>query len=130
MPNTNVWLIYDGQCPICNGTANALKIKAAAGTLVLINAREPHPILEELKQANMNIDEGMVVKMNDVLYHGADAQYMLAMIGTNEDWFNRLNVIIFSHKTIAKIIYPILKQIRNLVLKVKGISKINNLGNP
>jgi predicted DCC family thiol-disulfide oxidoreductase YuxK len=120
--------VYDGRCPICNGTANALKIKAAFGDLILVNAREPHPIMDELKLANMNIDEGMVVKMNDVLYHGADAQYILAMIGTNEDWFNRLNVILFSNKMVAKLIYPILKQIRNLVLKVKGISKINNLG--
>lgn len=129
MSKTNVWLVYDGQCPICNGTANALKIKAAVGDLILVNAREPHSIMDELKLANMNIDEGMVVKMNDVLYHGADAQYILAMIGTNEDWFNRLNVIIFSNKMTAKLIYPILKQIRNLILKVKGISKINNLGN-
>lgn len=129
MAKTSVWLVYDGQCPICNGTANALKIKAAVGNLILVNAREPHPIMDELKLANMNIDEGMVVKVNDVLYHGADAQYILAMIGTDEDWFNRLNVILFSNKMVAKLIYPILKQIRNLVLKIKGISKINNLGN-
>lgn len=48
--------------------------------------------MQEITQAGLNIDEGMVVKMNNTLYHGADAQHVLAMIGTNQDWFNRINV--------------------------------------
>jgi predicted DCC family thiol-disulfide oxidoreductase YuxK len=128
-PN-KVWLVYDGECPICRPTANALKIRAAVGELILVNARNPHPIMLELKQAHLNIDDGMVVKINNTLYHGADAQHILAMIGTNQDWFNRTNVWLFRSKFRAKLLYPIMRNLRFLVLKLKGISKINNLGNP
>ena len=122
-----VWLVYDGECPICRPSANALKIKEAAGTLHLVNARESHPILEEIKKAGLNLDDGMVVKMNGTLYHGSDAQHILAMIGTNVDWFNRMNVLLFHSKFIATLVYPILRFIRNIVLKINGTQKLNNL---
>jgi len=125
-----VWLVYDGECPICRPTANALKIRAAVGELILVNARTAHPIMQELKEAGLNIDDGMVVKINNALYHGAEAQHVLAMIGTNQDWFNRINVWLFRSKLTAKLIYPIMRSIRLAVLKMKGISKINNLGKP
>lgn len=127
MEQNKVWLVYDGECPICRPTANALKIRAAAGELILVNARKPHPIMQELKEAGINIDDGMVVKFNNTLYHGEDAQHVLAMIGTDQDWFNRLNVWLFRSKLSAKLIYPIMRSIRTMVLKIKGISKINNL---
>lgn len=56
MTKSKVWLVYDGECLICRPTANALKIRAAVGELLLVNARSPHPIMEELKKAQMNID--------------------------------------------------------------------------
>lgn len=130
MDQSKVWLVYDGECPICRPTANALKIRAAVGELILVNAREPHPILSEIKQAGFNLDEGMVIKINNTLYYGADAQHMLALIGTDQDWFNRFNVWIFRSKPIAKIIYPIMVKIRLAILRLKGISKINNLEKP
>ena len=122
-----VWLVYDGECPICRPTANAIKIKNAVGTLHLVNARETHPILEQIKKAGVNLDDGMVVKFQDTLYHGVEAQHILALIGTNSDWFNRLNVCLFRSKFIAKFIYPILKLIRSILLKFNSISKLNNL---
>ena len=130
MNQSKVWLVYDGECPICRPTANALKIRAAVGELILVNARNPHPIMQELKQAGLNIDDGMVVKINNTLYHGAEAQHVLAMIGTNQDWFNRINVWLFRSRLTAKLIYPVMRSIRLAVLKMKRISKINNLGKP
>lgn len=125
-----VWLIYDGDCPICRPTANALKIRAAVGTLHLVNARKPHPILKELVKADLDLDEGMVVKFKNTLYHGADAQHVLAMIGTDSDWFNRMNVWLFRSKMTAKLIYPILKTVRNMMLKMNSIARLNNLNQP
>lgn len=129
MRQNRVWLVYDGECPICRPMANALKIRAAVGELILVNARNPHPIMQEIKKAGLNIDDGMVVKIDNVLYHGAEAQHVLAMIGTSQDWFNRLNVWLFSSKIIARVIYPVMRSMRLAVFKIKGISRINNLDN-
>lgn len=128
MNENTVWLIYDRECPICKPSANALKIQAAVGELVLVNARHPHPILSEIKQAGLNIDKGMVIKINNAFYQGAKAQHVLAMIGTSQDWFNRTNVYLFRSKWMAEILYPLMRSIRFILLKIKGITKLN-LGN-
>lgn len=122
-----VWLVYDGECPICRPTANALKIRAAVGKLHLVNAREPHPIMKEIKKAGFDIDRGMVVKIDNTLYHGADAQNILALIGTKSDLFNRINVLLFSSKISANIFYPFFRMIRNFLLWYKNIPKVDNL---
>ena len=48
-----VWLVYDGEYPICRPSANALKIKEAAGTLHLVNARESHPIFRRNQESRV-----------------------------------------------------------------------------
>lgn len=123
----HLWLVYDAECPLCSATARALKIRSAVGNLHIINAREPSPIVTEINRAGISLDEGIVVKFNDTLYHGADAQHLLAMVGSDHDWFNRINVFLFRHKFVAKLLYPICKLMRNLLLMMRGKSAINNL---
>lgn len=123
-----VWFIYDGKCPICNGAANAFMIKKALGNLNLIDARtqKNHPIMIEIKNLGLNIDEGMAIKFQNIIYHGADALHIMALIGTNSNFFNKLNCFLFRSKFLSKLCYPSLKSIRNLVLYSKGIKKINH----
>lgn len=122
-----IWLVYDGECPLCSATAKAIKIRQSVGSLHIINARESHPILQEIQAAKLNLDEGMVVKYNGVLYHGADAQHILALIGSDNDWLNRMNVLIFRNPLRAKLIYPFLRMMRNLLLRIRQTDKLNNL---
>ncbi len=129
MNNQAIYLIYDGECPLCSTSAKALKIRKAVGTLHLINARENHPIMQEINLAHLDIDKGMVVKFNDILYHGADAQYFLAMIGSDSDFFNRINVWLFQSKTLAHLLYPIFRMVRNILLWFNKTPKVNNLDN-
>lgn len=78
----SVLLIYDGSCPMCTAFGKAIKIREAVGSLHIINGREQHPIIEEINQKGFNLDEGIVLKFNDTLYHGSDALHMLAMLST------------------------------------------------
>ncbi len=129
---SDVWFVYDGHCPVCNIAANGLRIKKAVGKLNLIDARtnKNHPVLLEINQKNLDLDKGMVIKFNDILYHGPDALYIMALLGTNRGWFNRMNYLLFRSKFFAKLCYPLMKLIRNLALKIKGFDKINNLERP
>lgn len=122
-----VWLVYDGECPICKPAANAFKIRQAVGKLVLVNARENHPIMAELKERALSIDEGMVLKFNNQFYHGADALNVCALIGTNSNMFNKLNVIMFRSKTLAGLFYPVFKLVRKIGISAKGVGNVNNL---
>lgn len=123
-----ILLVYDGACPMCTAFSKTVRIRQAVGNLQLINARESHPILKEIKDKKLNLDEGIVLKYNGILYFGADALNMLALLGTENYWFNRLNAFLFRSKYIAKLLYPFLRSIRNGLLWYNGKSKINNLG--
>lgn len=126
----DVYFVYDGDCPLCSSAAMAFRIRDAVGTLRLINAREDqhHPVVREINARRLNLDDGMVIKFHDTCYHGADALNVMAMIGTDRGWFNRLNVLLFRSKTLSALLYPAMRAARNLLIRVRGVSKINNLG--
>jgi predicted DCC family thiol-disulfide oxidoreductase YuxK len=128
----NVWFIYDGDCPLCLMGATHLRIKQAVGRLYLLNIRETerdHPLIQEINEHHLNLDKGMVIKMGGRLYQGADALHVMALIGSNAGWFNRLNAILFKSERMARFCYPALRAARNLLLRIKGVSQIRNLGN-
>jgi len=126
-----VWIVYDGECPICSNVAKAYKIKEAVGILHTLDARENknHPLMQEINSLNLDIDKGMVIKFQNTCYHGVDAIHIMALLGTNSGLFNKINSTIFQSKILAKIFYPLLRCLRNFLLWCKGVKKIENLKN-
>jgi predicted DCC family thiol-disulfide oxidoreductase YuxK len=125
-----IWFVYDGECPICSMAAEAFQVRDAVGTLHLVNARESagHPALSEVNAARLDLDAGMVIKYGGILYHGADALQLMALIGSEHGWLNRMNALLFRSKPVAMIAYPFMRAARNLAIALKGTGKINNLG--
>ena len=122
-----VLVVYDKQCPACDYYCNLARIKESVGRLVLVDARDGGPIMDEITQRGLDIDQGMVVKIGDELYYGADAIHVLALMGTNKGIFNRLAYWLFRSRAVSRVLYPLLKACRNLLLKILGKTKINNL---
>jgi predicted DCC family thiol-disulfide oxidoreductase YuxK len=123
-----VLVVYDKQCPVCDYYCNMVRIKQSVGRLVLVDARDSNPIMAEITARGLDIDQGMVVKVGTELYYGADAIHALALMGTNKGFFNRLAYWSFRSRGVSNILYPVLRACRNLLLKVLGKTKINNLG--
>jgi predicted DCC family thiol-disulfide oxidoreductase YuxK len=92
-----VWLIYDGECPMCTHAAIAFRIREAAGSLNLIDARTApdHALVREASELGYDLDEGMVLRYAGIAHHGEDALVMMATLGSPIDWFNRLIVLLF-----------------------------------
>lgn len=124
----DVWLVYDGECPICTTYCMYARIRDAVGTLHLVDARKPGPLMDEITAAGLDIDQGMVLKLGDTLYYGADAIRMLTLLGTRSGWFNRMAYALFGAPRRARVAYGLGKALRNVVLKVLGIRWIDNLG--
>ncbi|MGB5216242.1 MAG: DCC1-like thiol-disulfide oxidoreductase family protein [Anderseniella sp.] len=129
MTTPAIILVYDGDCPVCRNYTQHLSIKQAAGTFELLNARDSPPILQEINALNLDMDQGFVLKIGDQFYHGADAIHTLALLSTRTGVFNRLNFLVFKSKTLSRVLYPILKTGRALLLALLGNSKLNNLEN-
>jgi predicted DCC family thiol-disulfide oxidoreductase YuxK len=127
MNRPEIVLVYDKECPACNAYSRLVRIRESVGVLTIINAREHNDVLDEITAHGLDIDQGMVLKMGDQLYYGSDAIHALALISSRSGVFNRLNYWIFKSKTLSSWIYPILLFFRNLLLKILGKTKINNL---
>ena len=123
-----ILLIYDKECPVCDNYCRLVRVEESAGNLKLIDAREPSDVLAEISALGLDIDQGMVLKMDGQLYYGADAIHALALASSRSGFFNRLNYLIFYSSRVSRFVYPALRGGRNLLLKILGKTKINNLG--
>lgn len=84
LPSCNeILLVYDKQCPACDYYCNLVRIREVAGRLVLVDARDGGPIVDEITAAGLDIDQGMVVKVGGTLHYGSDAIHVLSLMGTN-----------------------------------------------
>jgi len=130
MNRPEILLVYDKECPACDTYCQIVKIRETVGDLQLIDAREKSEVLEEITQLGLDIDQGMVLKMGGQLYYGSDAMHALALISSRSDLLNLINYWIFKSKSVSSWLYPVLRLFRNLLLKMLGKTKINNLGAP
>ena len=125
--NEEILLVYDKECPACNAYCQIVRVQETVGQLRLVDARESTTVLAEITATGLDIDRGMVLKMNEQIYYGADAIHMLALISSRSGFFNRFNYLLFRTPVIARLLYPLLRFLRNLLLKLLRKTKINNL---
>jgi predicted DCC family thiol-disulfide oxidoreductase YuxK len=123
-------LVYDGECPICSAYCKALAIRQLDSQFEIVNARQYHPILENIKEMGLNLDEGFVLKIENEYFHGADAINRLALITTRVGLFNRLNYLIFKSAYLSKFLYPLLRTGRSILLYLLGIKKLDKANLP
>lgn len=121
-----LWVVYDGECPFCASYIRLYRIREVAGKVHLIDAREPHPIVEEVRALGLDLDKGMVVKAAGRIYHGAEAMQMLAILGSGSGLFNRINRAIFRHPGLARALYPWLVRGRLLTLRLLGRQSLHS----
>ncbi len=124
---SEILLVYDKECPLCNAYCRMARIRAAAGELRLVDPREPGPIMDEITRHGLDIDQGMVLKVGEQLFYGSDAIHALALMSSRLGVFNRLTYWIFRSDALSHVLYPVLRFFRNLLLKLLGRTKINNL---
>ena len=123
-----ILLIYDKDCPACNAYSQLVRIRQSVGELQLVNAREDSAVMRELTARGLDIAQGMVLIIANSTYYGSDAIYMLSLLSSRSGVFNRLNYHLFKSRRVAKVLYPLLRGCRNLLLKLLRKRKINNLG--
>ena len=130
MSEHDILLVYDHQCPVCDAYCRRVRLRQSEGALHVIDARQPSEIRDEVTRRGLDIDQGMVVQTDAGLYYGAEAIHQLALLGERSDLFNLLNYSVFGSRWVADRLYPLLRFFRNLLLKILGRSKINNLSRP
>lgn len=109
-----IHLYYDKQCPFCNNYATFLNLKSKYH-LKLFNAREHIKKINEFKKNGFDINDGFIVEINKThIYQGADGIIFLNKIAENKIFF-------YDNFLFRKILYPLLKQFRKILLFIKKI---------
>jgi len=114
------YLVYDGDCPFCSAYVKLVRLRAALGPVVLVNAREDHPIVHYVEQRGVVLDQEMALVMGDEVYSGGECINRLALMSTRSGVFNRINAALFSSPKFSRLAYPYLRGCRNLALKLMG----------
>ena len=122
-----ILLVYDEECPVCDAYGRMVRMPELVGTLRLVNARDASAVMDEITAKGLDIDQGMVLKVENVLYYGSDAIHALYLMSGTSGVFNRANYWIFRSKRRSETLYPVLRFFRNLLLKALRKTKINNL---
>ena len=125
-----ILVIYDKECPVCDAYCHAVHIPDSVGELHLVNAREDKAVMGEITRQGLDIDQGMVVKVEGALYYGADAIRALAQMSSSGDLLGGVSRWLFASKRRSEMLYPMFRSARNLLLKVLRKTKINNLNFP
>lgn len=127
MGSREILLVYDGQCPLCDAYSRVVRLRESVGELRLVNAREDSAVMQEITRQGLDIDQGMVLKVDGVLYYGPDAMHALALMSSASGAANRINHWIFRSRSRSRLLYPVLRSGRNLLLQSLGKSRIDNL---
>lgn len=128
--NKTVRIVYDKECPVCDFYCRKFEAGESEDGLLRINARDQSDLMDEITELGLDIDEGMVVKVDDRLYYGSDAIHELALLSSGKGIVNRIGKFAFRSTRVAAVLYPVMKFFRNLLLKILGKSRINNLQQP
>ncbi len=128
--SNDVEVVYDMQCPVCDFYCKRIDVADSAGRIVRIDARPDSEIMRKITGLGLDIDEGMVVRQGDQLYYGSDAIHQLALLSSGKGFVNFLARTTFRSRTLAYFLYPLFKFFRNMLLKLLGRTRINNLQAP
>jgi hypothetical protein len=72
------------------------------------------------------VDQGMVVEQDGHLYHGSEAIQRLAFMTTPVGAFNRISASVLSRPVLARLLYPVMRAVRNGVLRLMGRSRLRH----
>jgi len=116
-------ILYDDQCLVCRSYCTKVQLKDDAQKIILTDARKSSVLMDKVTAQGLDIDEGMVVKLDGKIYYGSEAMRVLVPLTKA----GRLQRFLFSTKNLSAIVYGFCKGVRSLLLRALRIRKIENL---
>ncbi len=119
-------LVYDHDCPVCRGYCTRVAAKDGV-ELELLDARQDSALMDRITEAGLDIDEGMVLLEGDSLHYGSDAGWRLARYTQKKGVIGFIDRCFFATRGLSRVMYPVGKAVRNALLWLLRIPRIENL---
>jgi len=119
-------LIFDGQCPFCQAYVASLegRNKNSKTGLNKVDARCAPELVEQLTDKNIDINAGIVLIKGAEFFQGAEALTILARGPAAKGGVNGLLHHLLRYRLLSILIYPVLRALRNLFLRLSGRTAI------
>jgi predicted DCC family thiol-disulfide oxidoreductase YuxK len=105
-------IVYDGDCPFCSRYVRLVRLRENFA-IELIDARTQP---EYAKRYGLDLNEGMIADIDGEIHHGSDAIWMLSLLSNESGILNRVLAAVFSSRSIARILYPLMRLGRRVAL--------------
>ncbi len=119
----NPYLLYDGECPFCTQISEFYKVKNALPGLEIVSMRDAETLKKLKIPHDIDFNLGMILILEDgTILQGEPA---FRVINSKTDISSLKDLFMVganSKKWISMWVYPIMFQLRKLVLKTKKIS--------
>lgn len=113
--NNKIVIVYDGECPFCSNYVMMLNLKEVFEKVELVDARESdNSTVRFLVTEGYNLNNGMITIVNHDIYYGSDAVWILSKLTGG----NRCMKYLFRSNKFTKLIYPLLRFVRFVTLKI------------
>jgi predicted DCC family thiol-disulfide oxidoreductase YuxK len=120
-------LVYDGAYPFCTHFATMVRLRAAVGAVELVDARKGGPVIERLRAKGVDLDQGNVFSFGGRDYVGPDAMHAVATLTGLNGLFGRMVAWMIRAPGRARLLYPMLRGVRNLMLKLKRAPQLGDM---
>jgi predicted DCC family thiol-disulfide oxidoreductase YuxK len=125
MNHQKLLIIYDGACPFCTGYVALVRLQESM-QVELLSARSADERVDELLALGYRLDDGMLIQLDGLIYVGAEAMHLLAIISNQHGMLNQMQRFVFSRKWLAHLLYPLLRLGRRLVLLIRRVPLIED----
>lgn len=121
-----VHVVYDGDCPFCASYVRLVRLREAAGTVKLLDARIHPELVAAARKRGLDMNEGMIVLYGGELYYADRAMRLLSVLTSRVGFLNRALAAFFASDTRSTITYPFLRTGRRMALRLLGKQQIPN----
>jgi len=119
-PVTRVEVVYDGECPACAAYFRLQRLEEVGLRVALIDARQHPEITKQYAARGIDLNREFILKVGDAEYRGGDAAFVLASLGARNNWFRKLNGLLFRSRAVSRVLYVPMRAGRKLLLRLLG----------
>ncbi|MBL4783183.1 MAG: DUF393 domain-containing protein [Porticoccaceae bacterium] len=115
-------VVFDGQCPFCRAYVASLADERGSDHRGVnkIDARDSPQLVAELSTRGIDVNAGIVLIKDGAKYQGAEALSILARQHVTETWLSGLHHRLLRHRGLSRLVYPLLRALRNSYLHLLG----------
>lgn len=118
------FLVYDGDCPVCQNYVQWTALRQQHPEIVLLDAREHPDLVTALRAEAIEVNDTFVLQINGQRHVGAQAMARISAAMQPEGIVARLLKTTTRSATLLAPIYPVLVRLRKALLWLIGRDQI------